>query len=163
MLSALWGVLYEGLTSDVTAVVREHVRDDALSVNATARLLGDPAQGRVKQLRVVYQKGGAVAKKIVKEGEILTVGYEKASSPRLIVTKAVYGHFPSGRTVDVTLRLSDMVENDRLSLNDYNALVEDPAYGQSKELRVEYSVDGRAQSKTVAERAPLDLSVPKRR
>lgn len=161
VVNALWGAFYEGPTADVTALVRAKVRHDALSVEATPGLLGDPAAGKMKKLRVVYRKGGIVAKKIVEEGETLTVGHDEKPTPlRLVVTKAVYGDFDSGRTIDVTLRLADMVDDNQLSVGNFNALAGDPAANIPKQLRVEYTVDGQARSKTLSEREPLALSVP---
>jgi hypothetical protein len=162
VVSALWGALYEGRTTDVTALVRGMVQKDALSVAATVDVLGDPAAGKIKHLRVVYQKGGALAKKIVEEHETLVIGYDEKTRPlRLVITKAVYGDFAGGRTVDVTLRLADMVKDDELSVLNYNALAGDPAAKTTKQLRVEYTVDGKAESKILAETEPLALSAPK--
>ena len=163
VVSALWGALYEGLFTDVTELIGGLVQKDALSVTPTTGLLGDPATSKIKHLRVVYQKGGVLAKKIVEEGETLTVGHDEKPTPlRLVVTKAVYGDFISGRTVDITLRLADRVQDDRLSANSYNALFGDPARNTSKQLRVEYTVDGQSQAKVFSETEPLELSVPKR-
>jgi len=160
--NALWGALYEGLTTDVTALVRGQVRNDALSVTATTELLGEPARGKIKHLRVMYQKGGAVGRKTVVEGGTLTVGYDEKTTPlRLIVTKAVYGDFAGERTIDVTLRMADMVKDDALSVDNYNALFGDPAPKTSKQLRVDYTVDGQAKSKIVSENERLVLSVPR--
>ncbi len=162
VVNALWGALYDGPTTDVTALVRGMVHKDALGVAATTTVLGDPAPGKIKYLRVVYQKGGALAKKIVGEGGALTVGYDEKPTPlRLIVTKAVYGDFASGRTVDVTLRLADMVKDGELSFDNYNALMGDPAPHTSKQLRVEYTMDGQARSKILSESEALTLSVAK--
>jgi hypothetical protein len=162
IVNALWGALYEGLTADVTELVRGMVKKDALGVTATTSVLGDPAPGKVKYLRVVYQKGGILAKEIVGESGTLTVGYDEKPTPlRLVVTKAAYGDFVGGRTIDITLRLADMVKDDSLSVNNYNALFGDPASHTSKQLRIEYTVDGQARAKTLAETEPLVLSVPK--
>ncbi len=162
VVNALWGALYEGLTTDVTGLVRGMVKKDALSVTATTSVLGDPAAGKIKYLRVVYEKGGALAKKIVGESGTLTVGYDEKTTPlRLVVTKAEYGDLVGGRTIDITLRLADMVKDDSLSVNNYNALFGDPASHTSKQLRVEYTVDGQARSKTLAETEPLELSARK--
>ncbi len=161
ILNALWGALYEGLTTDVTGLVRGMVQKDALSVTATTGLLGDPAPGKMKYLRVMYQKGGATGKKMVGEGETLTVGYDEKTKPlRLIVTKATYGDDGGKHALDVTLRVADMVKDDALSVDNYNELFGDPAPKTSKHLRVDYTIDGQAKSKTVFETEPLTLSVP---
>ena len=160
-MNALWGAPYEGLTTDVTGLVRGMVRKDALSVTATTELLGDPAPGKIKYLRVMYQKGAAVGKKAVGEGGTLTVGYDEKPTPlRLIVTKAAYGDFAGERTIDVTLRVADMVKDDALSVDNYNAILGDPAPNTRKQLRVDYTIDGQAKSKIVSEAERLVLSVP---
>ncbi len=161
VVNALWGALYQGLTTDVTELVRGLVKKDALSVTATTALLGDPAEGKIKYLRVVYRKGGVLAKKLVGESGTLTVGYDEKPAPlRLVVTKAEYGDFVGGRTIDLTLRLADMVKDNSLSADNYNATFGDPASHTSKQLRIDYTMDGQARSKTLSEVEPLDLSVP---
>lgn len=160
--NAVWGALYEGLTTDVTETIRGMVQKDAVQVVATTRALGDPAPSKIKHLRVMYTKGGVLAKKIVGEGGTLTVGYDEAATPlRLVVTKAAYGDFVGGKTIDLTLRLADLVKDDHLSIGNYFGSFGDPAPGKSKQLRVEYTVDGQARSKVVSEIEPLELSVPK--
>jgi len=156
---AIWGATYDGLTTDVTELVRGMVKQDALNVTATIAWLGDPAAGKIKHLRVEYQKGGVFAKKMVGEGATLAIGFDEKPTPlRLVVTKAVYGDFVGGQTVDVTFRVADQVKDDALALASYNVVFGDPAPRKSKQLRVEYTLDGQAKSKVLSETEPLVLS-----
>ena len=156
---AIWGALYEGLTTDVTELIRGRVEHDALSVAATTALLGDPAVKKIKHLWVEYQKGGVFARKTVGEGATLAIGFDEKPAPlRLVVTKAVYGDFVGGQTVDVTFRVADRVKDDVLSVDNFNVLFGDPASHKSKQLRVEYLLDGQAKAKVLPETEPLLLS-----
>jgi hypothetical protein len=156
---AIWGASYDGLTTDVTELVRGLVKQDALNVTASIALLGDPAAGKIKNLRVEYQKGGAFAKKMVGEGSTLAIGFDEKAAPlRLVVTKAVYGNFVDGQIVDVSYKVADMVKDDALSVSNYNILFGDPAPNKRKELRVEYTLDGQVKSKVLSETEPLVLS-----
>lgn len=158
---AIWGAAYEGLTTDVTERIRGMIQQDALSVTATTDLLGDPAVRKIKHLRVDYEKGGIFARKVVAEGATLAIASDEKTKPlRLAVTKAVYGDFVGGQTIDVTFRVADMVKDDVLSLANYNVVFGDPAPRKSKQLRVEYTLDGQAQSKVLSETEHLLLSAP---
>lgn len=160
VLHALWGALYEGLTTDVTSAVAGMVRGEGLSVVATTSSFGDPAPGKIKHLRIVYGKGTAIGKKIVPEGQTLQVAQNEKTVPiRLMVAKAEYGNFAEGKLKDLSLRLADLVEHDALTVGNYNATFGDPAPGKRKELRVEYVVDFQLEKKVVSEGETLALSV----
>jgi hypothetical protein len=159
VVKALWGDLLDDQTSDVTKIVAGMVKDNALRVNAVAQVLGDPAKVKLKQLRVDWSRGGVPGRKRVLEGETLTIGADEKPVPvRLVVRKAVYGNFTSGKTTDVTKQVADMVKDNALGVTPTNALFGDPAQGQTKELRLDYTFDGVAKSKSTAERQPLIIS-----
>jgi hypothetical protein len=160
VLHAVWGALYEGLLTDVTAMVAGKVREDALSLVANTSSLGDPAPGKIKYLRVVYSKGAAIGKKIVNDGQTLAVARDEKTVPiRLMVAKAEYGNFADGKLKEISLRVADMVDHDALTVGNYNAVFGDPAPQRSKELRVEYCEDFQLKKKVVAESETLTLSV----
>lgn len=159
VLHALWGALYDGLTTDVTTAVAGMVQGEALHVVANASSFGDPAPGKIKYLRVVYSKGTAIGKKIVSDGNTLAVAQDEKTVPiRLMVATAEYGNFAAGKTIDLGLRLADMVKNDTLSVGNYHGAFGDPAPGKSKELRVDYVVDFQIRKKIVPETETLTLS-----
>jgi hypothetical protein len=160
VLHAVWGALYDGLVTDVTTMVAGQVRGEALSVVADASSLGDPAPGKLKYLRVVYAKGAAIGKKIVPDGQTLAVAQDEKTVPiRLMVAKAEYGNFADGKIKDLSLRVADLVEHDRVTVSNYNAAFGDPAPRKNKELRVEYLVDFQLKQKVVPESETLTLSV----
>jgi hypothetical protein len=69
---AVYGDLPNGASADVTARVREMVKDDSLSVVANGQF-GDPAEGVGKKLKVDYAFDGVKKSKEVNEGETLTI------------------------------------------------------------------------------------------
>jgi ribosomal 50S subunit-recycling heat shock protein len=159
IVKATWGALHEADPADVTEVVAMKIANNALTLKATPDELGDPASMKIKQLRVRYKKSGVVSEKHVGEGEILSIPADEKPVPiRLVVTKAVYGNLEKEKTVDVTLRVADMVKNNELSVTPTNVLFGDPAKRMMKQLRVDYTLDGKQMSKTVDEGQTLDLS-----
>jgi 6-phosphogluconate dehydrogenase (decarboxylating) len=81
-----------------------------------------------------------------------------APKGKLVVTKAVYGDLPDGAKTDVTAKVSGMVKDNELTVDATNENFEDPAEGIVKKLKVEYTVDGVAHSKTVNELETLAIS-----
>ena len=81
-----------------------------------------------------------------------------APAGKLVVTKAFYGDLPDGPKTDVTEKVAGMVKDDKLSVEATNDNFGDPAEGTAKKLKVEYTVDGVAHSKTVEENATLAIT-----
>jgi hypothetical protein len=159
IVKAVWGDMQDEHMVDVTKIVAGLVKNNALQVAATARVLGDPADFKLKHLRVEWSKGGIVAKKHARENETLTIAADEKPVPiRLVVRKASYGDVASGETRDVTMNVADLVKDNTLSITPGNALFGDPAKGQSKQLSVDYTFDGVAKSKTAYEGQPLTIS-----
>ena len=159
IISATWRAIDESGVADVTQKVRELVKDDALDVLASSNLFGDCAPFALKELRVDYIKSRVFAKKRAAENERLRIAKDERPVPiRLVVTKALYGNLASGRTVDVTKRVADMVVDNVLTVAPSNALFGDPASFKSKDLWVSYTFDGIEQSKTVGEGETLRLT-----
>jgi hypothetical protein len=158
IVKAIWGDMRNEQTADVTKIVAGQVKNNALSITANPGLLGDPAAMKFKQLRVEWSKGGILARKRASEGEALTIrADEKPANNRLVVRKAVYGNFASGKTIDVTTSVSQMVVDNALSVTPNNGIFGDPAELQFKQLRVDYAYDGAAQTKTVDELQTLKI------
>ncbi len=163
---ATYGVLSQEIPDcvDVTAQVRALVKDGSLTVAATNSLAGDPAQNVVKQMRVDYTYNGAPGRKIVGEGETLRLPETPAAQPGVLeIRSALYGVLPPDGpppqklTVDVTQVLAALVKDGALSVVAGNALAGDPAPMIVKQLRVEYTVDGKPRSRTVGENQTLEL------
>ena len=84
--------------------------------------------------------------------------------PELVIHSAVYGvdlTSKTGKTFDLTAKLSRLVENGALSVKiDNDFAGGDPLYGQPKECVVDYSLDGVRKSVTVAENETLVIGKP---
>jgi hypothetical protein len=158
IVKAAWGDLRNEQTADVTPIVAGMVKDNALSVEASAGVLGEPANLKVKHLRVEWSKGGVVAKRRVMERETLTIRADEKPMPtRLVVRKAIYGNVATGKTADVTKIVAEMVSDNTLSVTPSNGLFGDPASFQTKHLHLDYTLDGVAKSKVAGENEQLRL------
>lgn len=150
--SASYGDLDGDKKFDVTAKVAALVKDNSLNVDATNANFGDPVDGVPKQLKVAYTFDGIYRTKTVNEGENLDI------STRLIVTRAVYGDLAGGATADVTEQVAGLVKKNALSVQATNDNFGDPAGGIVKHLRVDYTLDGVAMSKTVDENGVIQVA-----
>ena len=73
IVKAEYGDLPDGDKSDVTTKVREMVKADALSVEASNDNFGDPVEGVPKKLKIDYTFNGAKKVKEVDENDTLTI------------------------------------------------------------------------------------------
>ena len=140
--------------SDVTAQVKALVAKGTLEIPANNDLAGDdPAPNIPKQLRVDFTVNGQPDSAVAAENNDLSL------PPSAVVTKAVYGKLPAGRSnQDVTAKLAALVTDGELNVRADNELAgRDPAKDTPKELRVEYSLDGVAKRITVPENEMLTL------
>lgn len=80
---AWYGALPDGPSADVTEKVKSIVESGSLSVEASNANFGDPAPGKVKQLRVNYTENARPCSKIAGENETLKITI--ATSPPVIV------------------------------------------------------------------------------
>ena len=159
IVKATWGAIDGEPVEDKTILVAGMVQGNTLDMDATSRLLGDPAPFKVKELRVEYAKGGIAARKRLQEGGHLSIPADEKPAPvRLVVTKAIYGDLASGAVADVTQKVVDLVNDNTLSITPTNPLLGDPAPFKEKQLRVEFTFDGKAKNKVVAEKETLTIS-----
>jgi len=162
IVKAVYGDLPNGDSIDVTAKVAAMVKDNALRVDASNDLFGDPAEGSFKRLRVVCTIGGARKVKTVGEDETLTLpADEKPLAGKLVIVKAVYGDLAGAEVIDVTDKVAAMVKNNALTVEASNETLadgDDPAEGVHKRLRVDYTIGGVARRKTVGEDRTLTIS-----
>jgi hypothetical protein len=77
---------------------------------------------------------------------------------KLVIVKAVYGDLQGGKWTDVTQKVAAMVKDNTLSVDATNENFGDPADWCVKKLRVDYTFNGVAKSKTVDEGMPLTIS-----
>jgi len=159
IVKAVYGDLPDGDSTDVTQKVAAMVKDNALSVDATNDNFGDPAENIVKKLRVDYTIDGVAQSKTVDEDATLTISAgDKPPVGKLVIVKAVYGDLPDGDSTDVTQKVAAMVKDGALSVDATNDNFGDPAEGIVKKLRVDYTFEGAAKSKTVDEDETLTIS-----
>ncbi len=138
---------------DVTEKVKSLVASGKREIPANNDLAGtDPAPDVPKELRVEYRVNGRDETTRTNEGASLTLP-ESAT-----VVRALYGKLTAtNQIMDVTEKLASLVRNGRLSVSADNALAGDPANGTPKQLRVEYSLDGKPGHVTVPEGDTLTL------
>jgi HEAT repeat protein len=91
---AVYGDLPAGRSANVTRKVRTLVKAGTLAIDASNENFGDPADGRVKKLRIDYSVNGVKTSKTVREGETLTV--TSTSTPPAIVA-AICGAIQDAR------------------------------------------------------------------
>lgn len=80
------------------------------------------------------------------------------ASGNIVIVKAVYGDLPAGASADVTAKVAELVKAGAMSIEASNGNFGDPANGIGKSLRVDYTVNGVAVSKTVRESEDLALT-----
>jgi hypothetical protein len=167
----IYGVLTEEQPSvvDVTAKVAAMVRDGALTVQADNSLAGDPAPNLVKQMRVDYTYNGKPYTKTVDENATLTLPDDTSRDPSgkpgvLEIRKALYGlpqeadEAQGQRFVDLTEKVARMVKDGTVSIPATNDFAGgDPASMVVKQLRVDYTLDGRPYSRTIGENQTIDI------
>lgn len=87
------------------------------------------------------------------EGALKALCTRQKGAPvgEIVIQEAAYGDLPDGPSSDVTEKLAQLVASGTASVVASNALVGDTAPGIVKKLRVAYTVDGVATSKTVTE------------
>jgi HEAT repeat protein len=83
----------------------------------------------------------------------------RMTAGRVAIVKAEYGALSQGKSADVTAKVSDLVKAGAASIEASNANFGDPASGTVKQMRIEYTVDGVAQTVTVAEGQSANLAV----
>ncbi len=76
----------------------------------------------------------------------------------VVIVKAVYGNLPEGASADVTNKVAELVKAGALAIEATNGNFGDPTPGIGKKLRVDYSVNGAAASKTVGEGETLTFT-----
>ena len=157
IVKAEYGDLPDGGKVDVTKKVAEMVKDGALTVEATNDNFTDPAEEIGKKLRVEYTINGTPQAKTVNENETLTI-LASETPIKLVIVKAVYGDLPSGASVDVTKKVAEMAKDNSLTVEATNENFTDPAEGIGKKLRVDFTINGKALTKTADENAMLTIS-----
>ncbi len=77
---------------------------------------------------------------------------------RVTVRKALYGDLPAGPSADVTEKVQALVAAGTFAIEASNGNFGDPAPGIVKSMRLEYSVDGATEVKTVRENETVTIT-----
>ena len=166
-------------TNDAEIYFLANQPDRAVSFDALFRVSGmkpqmwNPINGEIQDIAVYSQENGLcrIPLKLPVSGSTFVIfGKDdtnkahavdfsfKASAPpssseeSLVIIKAFYGSKDGTKGADVTELLKKSVKDGRLDIGVTNdALGGDPAPGISKQLSVEYSIDGQCESKNIPE------------
>jgi hypothetical protein len=143
--------------SDVTKQVAAQLKDNKLIFTANNDLFGDPSNGDTKAVRIVYTDGDkSITRMFVENAD---VNISATAGNTLTVKKAVYGVLEG--TLDVTSKVAEAVQNNALSITaDNDTLGYDPAVTITKQLTVNYTVDGVAKTMTASEGDTLTIAKP---
>lgn len=139
---------------DVTAILNSQIQNGRLVLEVTNRNLGgDPAEGRPKTLTVWYIHNGRQLQTSVPEKTTLNIGGAMAG---LRILRADYG--AGTRVMDVTARLNDRREGDRLILRITNdTMGGDPDQDHRKTLTVWYTYAGHVSRVVIDEKDTLEI------
>ncbi len=142
---------------DVTALVKQSVKNGNRRIVASNDLAGDPASMVEKELKIDFLLNGEV--KSLKAEEHKAVEVPAGAE----VVKAVYGLIsdappPERQVVDVTDKLAAQVKEGTLAVQADNILAGgDPAFNVVKELRVDYHYKGQRKQARAGENQMLTL------
>jgi hypothetical protein len=81
----------------------------------------------------------------------------KSDSLRLVIKSAVYGDFENNVVTNVTQQVADWVDKNTLTVEIPNDDFGDPANGIVKQLKIDYTFDGKEKSKTVKDGKTLKI------
>lgn len=135
---ATYGDHMQGHTVDVAAKIQGKVSAGNLRLVVWNDLLGDPAEGTSKELKIEYTLNGKPGSLSAAEGETLLIPVPKLSGP-LFVVSAEYGILPDA-AYDVTDLVKRRVRESSLKLDVNNEEFGDPASGEFKWLKLVYRI-----------------------
>ena len=151
---------------NVTAKLTTMAAEGNYALTVTNDTFGsDPAYNMVKQLRVQYQRNGQTLTKTFPEKAVLVFPADLLDTTAPVIQSGRYENLSGSSFRDVTSYLTGRAASGAFSVvvNNDN-LGPDPAVNQVKQLRVNYTLNGSAGVKTMAENAsfnyPADLPQP---
>lgn len=162
VVQAVYGV--GTTTTDVTNTVASLVKDGSLkfTVSPTTLNASDPAPGQLKTLTLTYTiNGGSNNTSTTTDNNVVSIDAPPATTASgLQITKAEYG-YPSNYT-DVTESLQNQVSNGSINITvGFKAVgIPDPNPNKQKELKVEYTINGKKTSETLKDGKNFKLSAP---
>jgi hypothetical protein len=151
-------------STDVTNTVASLVKDGSLkfTVSPTTLNTADPAPGQLKTLLVTYTINGGGDNFLSKnDNDVVTIDAPPVTTASgLQIVKAEYGY--TGNYTDVTDSLQSQVNNGSININvGFKTVgIPDPNPNKQKELKVEYTINGKKSSETIKDGKPFKLSAP---
>jgi hypothetical protein len=162
IVQAVYGI--GSTTTDVTNTVASLVKDGSLkfTVSPTTLNASDPAPGQLKTLTLTYTiNGGSTNTSTTTDNNVVNIDAPPATiASGLQITKAEYG-LP-GNYTDVTDSVQNQVSNGSINIVvGFKAVgIPDPNPNKQKELKVEYSINGKKTSETLKDGKNFKLSAP---
>lgn len=134
--------------------------DEAVRLAALKALREQAGAAELPALLKILAKAKSAAESQATETALgaLCVRQSEPASGNIVIVKAVYGDLPAGASADVTAKVAELVKAGALAVEASNGNFGDPANGIAKSLRVDYTVNGVAVSKTVRESEDLTLT-----
>lgn len=151
-------------TTDVTKVVASLVTDGSLRFTVTPNTLNvaDPAPGQLKTLTINYTINGGRDNQIAKnDNDVIAIDAPPIRlASGLQIVKAEYGY--PGNFTDVTDSIQNQVTNGEINIkiSPSSAGIPDPNPNKQKELRVEYTINGKKSSDNIKDGSSFKLSAP---
>jgi len=151
-------------STDVTNVVASLVTDGSLKLTVTPNTLNvsDPAPGQLKTLTITYTVNGGQDNQVSKnDNDIVSIDAPPIRiASGLQIVKAEYGY--PGNFTDVTDSIQNQVTNGEINIkiSPSSAGIPDPNPNKQKELRVEYTINGKKSSDTIKDGSSFKLSAP---
>jgi hypothetical protein len=104
-----------------------------------------------------HTPGDVVSGNLLIGNPFLVLKPVKSDSLRLVIKNAVYGDFENNVVTNVTQQVADWVDNNALKVEIPNDDFGDPASGIVKQLKVDYTFDGKEKSKTAKDGKTLKI------
>ena len=151
-------------STDVTKLVASLVTDGSLkfTVSPTTLNVADPAPGQLKTLTINYTINGGRDNQIAKnDNDVISLDAPPIRlASGLQIVKAEYGY--TGNFTDVTDSIQNQVNNGEINIkiSPSSAGIPDPNPNKQKELRVEYTLNGKKSSDSIKDGASFKLSAP---
>lgn len=151
-------------TTDVTNTVASLVKDGSLkfTVSPTTLNTSDPAPGQLKTLTLTYTiNGGSNNTSTTTDSNVVSIDAPPATvASGLQITKAEYGY--PGNYTDVTDSLQNQMSNGSINITvGFKSVgIPDPNPNKQKELKVEYTLNGKKTSETLKDGKNFKLSAP---
>jgi hypothetical protein len=116
---------------------------------------------QMEKLAQARKAGGFVVETMGETGRRFKRAFSSTPTQAQVMLEDPFGHADSHDLQrDVTAAVKALVQDNALNVTASNALAGDPAYNTAKQLRVDYSLNGAAQSRTVNENEKVQIPGP---